>query len=120
MKKKYDPKKVKLDAYEKSIDDVVDYDKLKKPTFERQKELRAAATATLKVLKDTRANIRINGHDMLTLRQKAQEAGLPYQTFIAHVMHLYLTDQLVNLKEVKKMAEAGVFDHHAHRKTGTG
>ena len=120
MKKKYDPKKVKLDPYEQSIDDVVDYNKLKKPTGNRQKELKAAAAATLKVLKDTRANIRINGHDMLTLRQKAQEAGLPYQTFIAHVMHLYLTDQLVNLKEVKKMAEAGVFDHQAHRKTGTG
>lgn len=119
MKIKYDPEKVKLDAYEQSIDDVVAYDKLKRPSLGRLKELKAAATATLKVLKDTRANIRINGQDMLTLRQRAQEAGLPYQTFIAHVMHLYLTDQLVNLKEVKKMAEAGVFDHHDHRKTGT-
>ncbi|MGK5083565.1 hypothetical protein WDW37_09690 [Bdellovibrionota bacterium FG-1] len=53
---------------------------------------------------------------MLALRRRAQEAGLPYQTFIAHIMHLYLTDQLVNLKEVKKMAAAGVF---GRRKTGT-
>ena len=119
MKKKYDPEKVKLDAFEQSIDDTVDYDKLKKPSPERQRELKVAATATLKALKDTRANIRINGQDMLALRQKAQEAGLPYQTFIAHVMHLYLTDQLVNLKEAKKLAAAGVFEQRDHRKTGT-
>jgi len=110
MKKKYDPEKVKLDAYEQSIEDAIDYDKLKKPSSKRTKELKAAATATLKVLKDTRANIRINGEDMLALRQRAQEAGLPYQTFIAHVMHLYLTDQLVSLNEVKKMANAGIFN----------
>ena len=119
MKKKYDPEKVKLNTYEQSIDDAVAYDKLKKPSPERLKELKAAASTTLKVLKDTRANIRINGQDMLTLRQYAQEAGLPYQTFIAHVMHLYLTGQLVNLKEVKKIVEAGVFAHVDHRKTGT-
>ena len=116
MKKKYDPEKVKLDAYEQSIEDAIDYDKLKNPSAKRMKELKAAATATFKALKDTRANIRINGQDMLALRRQAQEAGLPYQTFIAHVMHLYLTDQLVNLKEVKKMAEAGVF---SRRKIGS-
>ena len=110
MKKKYDPKKVKLDEYEQSIENAVDYNKLKKPNSIRQKELKATANATLKELKDTRANIRINGHDMFMLRQKASEAGLPYQTFIAHIMHLYLTDQLVNLHEVRKMASAGVLD----------
>lgn len=119
MKKKYDPEKVKLDTYEQSIDDAIAYDKLKKPSPQRLKALRSAATETLKILKDTRANIRINGQDMLTLRQRAREAGLPYQTFTAHVMHLYLTDQLVNLKEVKKMAEAGVFNPSVQRKTGT-
>jgi predicted DNA binding CopG/RHH family protein len=117
MKKKYDPSNVKLDDYEQSIDLAIDYKKMKKPTPERQKELKMAASATLKALKDTRANIRINGNDMLVLRQKAQEAGLPYQTFIAHIMHLYLTNQLVNLNEVKKMVEVGVFSGERVRKT---
>ncbi len=116
MNKKYDPEKVKLDAYEQSIENAIDQGKLKKPSPKRMKELREAATATLKVLKDTRANIRINGLDMLALRRRAQEAGLPYQTFIAHIMHLYLTDQLVNLQEVQKLAAAGIFDR---KKTGT-
>ena len=115
MKKKYNPEAVRLDAYERSIDDVVNYNKLKKPTTQRQKELKSAASNTPKALKDARANIRMNGHDMLMLKQKAQEAGLPYQTLIAHVMHLYLTDQLVNLKEVEKMIDAGMFNR---RKTG--
>jgi predicted DNA binding CopG/RHH family protein len=116
MNKKYDPEKVKLSSYEQSIEDAIDYGKLKRPSAKRIKSLKAAATATLKVLKDTRANIRINGLDMLALRRRAQEAGLPYQTFIAHIMHLYLTDQLVSLKEVQKMADAGIF---GRRKTGS-
>lgn len=119
MKRKYDPEKVKLDAYERSIDEGVDYDKLKRPSSERKRKLKTVATATLKALKDTRANIRINGQDMLLLRKRAGEAGLPYQTFIAHVMHLYLTDQLVNVKEAKKLIEIGVFESRDRRKTGT-
>lgn len=115
MNKKYDPKNVKLNAYEQKIEDGLDYKKLKKPSPSRDKELRYAANETLKLLKDTRANVRMNGEDMLVLRQKASEAGLPYQTFIAHVMHLYLTDKLVSVNEVKKMIEAGVIQT---RKTG--
>ena len=108
MNKKYDPEKVKLNEYEQNIENALDYKNLKKPSPARKKVLRIAADETLKMLKDTSANIRMNGEAMLALRQKASEAGLPYQTFIAHVMHLYLTDKLVSVNEVKKMIDAGV------------
>ena len=116
MKKKYDPEKVKLSDYEQSLDDNLDYKSLKKPSAARKKELRLASNETLKALKDTRANIRMNGDDMNALRIKASEAGMPYQTFIAHVIHLFLNDKLVNVNEVKKMIDAGVIPQ---RKTGT-
>ncbi len=115
MSKKYDPEKVKLSAYEQNIENNIDYNKLKKPISSQKKKFQVAARETLKLLKDTRANIRMSGEDMLALKQKAMEAGLPYQTFIAHVIHLYLTDKLVNVNEVKKMIDTGVI---SNRKTG--
>ena len=116
MKKKYNPEKVKLSEFEQYIDNNINYSSLKKTSAARKKELRLAADETLKALKDERANIRMNGEDMIALRLKASEAGMPYQTFIAHIIHLFLTDKLVNVNEVKKMVDAGVIPQ---RKTGT-
>jgi predicted DNA binding CopG/RHH family protein len=109
MAKKYDPSKVKLSPYEQSIDDAVDYNKMSKPTAAEQEEIKAAAAETLRELKSARANIRMNESDMKALRILADKAGIPYQTLISHVLHLYVTDQLINVQEVKKMVETGVF-----------
>ena len=51
------------------------------------------------------------------IRKAAAKRHVPYQTLINHVIHLYVTDQLVNVQEVKKMVNAGVFDN---RKMGNG
>jgi len=113
-KKKYNPEKVKLNAYEQSIEDTVNYKKLKKPSAQRQNEIKAAAKETLRELKTERANIRMNESDMDAIRELAEQAGMPYQTLIAHIIHLYVTDQLVNIQEVKKMVDAGMLG----KKTG--
>ena len=60
MEKKYNPKKVKLSSYEHSIEDKVDYSKLKKPSTKAQEQIKAAADETLRELKSERANIRMN------------------------------------------------------------
>ncbi len=39
--------------------------------------------------KDARVNIRISSNDLQWLKQKAAYKGLPYQTFIASVLHEY-------------------------------
>lgn len=39
--------------------------------------------------KDARVNIRIASGDLTLLKQKAAYKGLPYQTFIASVLHEY-------------------------------
>ena len=45
--------------------------------------------------KDKRVNIRISEHDLLALQRKALEEGLPYQTLISSLLHLYINDRLV-------------------------
>jgi predicted DNA binding CopG/RHH family protein len=41
--------------------------------------------------KDKRVNIRISSADLEALQTKAVEEGLPYQTFIASVLHKFTT-----------------------------
>lgn len=108
MKKKYNSEKAKLSKYEKKLQDALDLDQLASPSKDRQAELKSAAMETLKELKDARTNIRMESADMENIRKLAKKAGIPYQTFIAHVLHLYVTGQLINVEEVRKLAEAGL------------
>ena len=108
MKKKYDTEKVKLTKHEMKVQVMLDLEQMATPSRERQIALKSAAKATLKELKSARTNIRIDGTDMDALRKLAKKAGIPYQTFIAHILHLYVTRQLVNTEEVKKLIETGV------------
>ena len=41
------------------------------------------------LMKDKRVNIRISSTDLEALQTKAMEEGLPYQTFIASVLHKF-------------------------------
>lgn len=110
MKKKYNPEKVKLTKYEQEIEDSITDEMLDQPLDPaKAKEFREAASSTLKELKNARANIRMNEGDLEEIRKLAERAGMPYQTLISHVLHLYVTNQLVNVQEVKKMVDAGVF-----------
>ncbi|MEI6398932.1 MAG: hypothetical protein WCO71_09195 [Pseudomonadota bacterium] len=117
MKAKTKAKADKLDADEQSILDTLDFKKLKRPTPARQKKIHNAAKETLRDLKSARANIRMNEDDLEAIRLMAENAGMPYQTLINHIIHLYITGQLINAQEVKKMVDAGVFDR---RKVGNG
>ncbi len=58
-----------------------------KKLSEQKEQYRAYARATLR--KDKRVNIRISDNDLRRLKQKAAYKGLPYQTFIASVLHEY-------------------------------
>ena len=52
-----------------------------------------AARNTLR--KDKRVNIRISQSDLEGLQSKAIQDGIPYQTFIASVLHRYLVGRLI-------------------------
>ncbi len=49
----------------------------------------AKVAASNYLRKDARVNIRISSSDLMLLKQKAAYKGLPYQTFIASVLHEY-------------------------------
>jgi predicted DNA binding CopG/RHH family protein len=115
MKNRAKQKAEKLDAYERSIFDVLDLKKLKRPSVTTRKKVQDAAKSTLHDLKSARANIRMNEEDLGALRQMAEDAGMPYQTLINHIIHLFVTGQLINTREVKKLVDAGAFDR---RKAG--
>ena len=60
---------------------------------------RELAAETLR--KSRRVNIRITAMDLEGLQAKAAEAGLPYQTLMASVLHKYVSGRLVDGAEGK-------------------
>jgi len=50
-------------------------------------------------------NLRLNSHDLELLKQKAELAGIPYQTLISSILHKFVTDQLVDQKDIVKSVQ---------------
>ena len=64
---------------------------------DRKKALMQYARHTLK--KDKRLNIRISERDLIELQRKAIREGLPYQTFVASIIHKFINGSLVEEKK---------------------
>jgi predicted DNA binding CopG/RHH family protein len=47
-------------------------------------------------------NIRISEYDLEKLREKSNKEGIPYQTLVSSVLHKYVSDQLVEEKDILK------------------
>jgi len=54
---------------------------------EEMKRHQTYARATLTNLKNKNINIRIAEYDLIRLKARAMEEGLPYQTYIASILH---------------------------------
>ena len=63
-------------------------------------EARSIATATLK--KDRRMNIRISDRDLKSLKARAAEEGIPYQTLVTSVLHKYVSGRLTEKAIIEK------------------
>ncbi|MBL8429089.1 MAG: hypothetical protein JNJ95_04250 [Dechloromonas sp.] len=85
----------KLDAFEEDL--LVSYEngefKSTSPSRTELTKFKAAATATF--IKDRRINIRLSSPDLMDIQARALEEGIPYQTFIASVLHKYASGRLV-------------------------
>jgi predicted DNA binding CopG/RHH family protein len=46
-------------------------------------------------LKNKRINIRLSERDLINIKAKSLEEGIPYQSLISSVLHKYLTGRLV-------------------------
>jgi hypothetical protein len=51
----------------------------------------------------------MNEADLDAIRVMAENSGMPYQTLINHIIHLYITGQLIHAEEVRKLVKAGAF-----------
>ena len=85
----------KLDAHEENILSAYEKGELKStsPSKADLAKFKAAATATF--IKDRRINIRLSSPDLMDIQARALEEGIPYQTFIASVLHKYASGRLV-------------------------
>jgi predicted DNA binding CopG/RHH family protein len=80
---------IKLDEEEQEISEAIDRDELKSVPHLAEEIAHAKKVAENTLRKDARVNIRISNTDLARLKQKAAYKGLPYQTFIASVLHEY-------------------------------
>jgi predicted DNA binding CopG/RHH family protein len=58
----------------------------------RQKVLEQAAITTVE--RETEIQIRMSKRDLSTLQRRALEAGIPYQIFVASILHKYASGSL--------------------------
>ncbi|MFO7782574.1 MAG: hypothetical protein R6W94_13225 [Spirochaetia bacterium] len=57
--------------------------------------------------KNRPVNLRMSEFDLALIKKRAQAEGLPYQTLINRIVHKYVTDQMLDREEVRKViAEA--------------
>ena len=59
-------------------------------------------TARTTLTKDHRMNIRIAKNDLDSIKLKAAEEGLPYQTLVASIIHKYVTGRLIEKHSLKR------------------
>jgi predicted DNA binding CopG/RHH family protein len=89
--------KIKLDAYEQSIEDMAD------SFISVSPKTQAKFDAIIERARKSKSiSLRLTAYDLDKVKEKAKESGLPYQTLISMVVHKYITDQFWDKNEVKK------------------
>lgn len=84
-----------LDTEEQALLDAFEAGEMKRasPSKTSLAKFKAAASATF--IKDKRINIRLSSPDLMDIQARALEEGLPYQTFIASILHKYASGRLL-------------------------
>ena len=108
----------KLDSFEEEILAAYENGDLKftPPSRSELAKFKAAATATF--IKDKRVNIRLSSPDLMDIQARAMEEGLPYQTFIASVLHKFVSGRLVE-KRLSSRSKASAIPRRRPEKSAT-
>lgn len=85
--KKNEAVSLKLDEEEQEILEAFEKGALKRVQNFKEEIAAAEQAAENFFKKNARLNIRISSHDLMHLKRKAAYKGLPYQTFIASLLH---------------------------------
>jgi predicted DNA binding CopG/RHH family protein len=87
---------MKLNKQEKQIVESVERGEWRSVRGVKKQIKRYRESAKATVRKDKRVNIRMSEKDLIRIRKKAMEEGLPYQTLISSVLHRYANGRLVD------------------------
>lgn len=80
----------KLDKYEEEILQAYEDDELKSAGLTQEMKKKYAQYAKNTFQKNKRINIRISEWDLLRLKAKSLEEGIPYQTLVSSLIHKYV------------------------------
>lgn len=83
------------DAYEKEILDAFEKGQLKRVPNAGKEIKRFQKYASEYCKKTDRITIRISPEDKESLKERAREEGIPYQTLLSSIIHKYLTGRFV-------------------------
>ena len=92
--------KTTLDAFERDIED--NAEKFTPISDDEKNEVESIINTANKT---KNINIRISANTLEKVKQRAAEEGIPYQTLISSVIHMYITGKLVDEKAVLKSME---------------
>ena len=77
-------RRIKLTRQEKAIEDALMHGEYRDVS---KREFQQIAQALEARRKDAVLNIRVNSHDLKSIKQKANKLGVKYQTFISEILH---------------------------------
>jgi predicted DNA binding CopG/RHH family protein len=90
-------KELKLDNYEKEIEkDILKYKKVSSSKIAKIERIIQKANEKKNI------SLRLNSQDLDQLKLKAEKEGIPYQTLISSIIHKFVTDQLIDQKDIIK------------------
>ena len=91
---------MKLDRPEQEIEDnILEYTSV---SARRREEVDAILS---KGKERKSVNLRLSSFDLDLLKRKAEQEGIPYQTLISSILHKFVTDQLVDQKNIVKSVQ---------------
>jgi predicted DNA binding CopG/RHH family protein len=89
-----------LDEYEQEIEnEIEDYVPVDEETRKRVESIAEQAK------KRKNVNIRISERDLRLVKERAAADGVPYQTLISSILHKYVTDRLVDERDIRRTLE---------------
>jgi len=77
----------------------------KKEGLKEKEKLIKAAKNHVKKRKDRILNMRIREEDLNALKALALEEGLNYQALVTSILHKYINNQLVDIKNIKALVK---------------
>lgn len=95
--KKHNQSDLQLDKDEKGLLESIENGEWQSVDNLKEETNLAIKAAENFLRKDARVTLRISGSDLARLKQKAAYKGLPYQTFIASILHEYAAGHFIEV-----------------------